>query len=147
MPQPGKSFQMSRIALAAMLALVTLSVGAQPVKCVDASGKIRYTDASMSGNDKCEPVRAETQVVPAQPGAATKPQPAANPGSSLAEREARLAAAEKRLAEARNTLAEQEAIRSGDERNYARVLERLKPYQEAVQSAEQAVEQARRDLR
>ena len=137
---------MNRITLAAMLAAVTFSVGAQPVKCVDASGKIRYIDESMMGQEKCVPVRAEMQVIPAQPGAATR-QPAASSGPSLAEREARVAQAEKGLAEARKQLAEQEAIRTGDERNYARVLERLKPYQETVQSAEQAVEQARRDLR
>ena len=39
----------------------------------------------------------------------------------------------------REQLAQQEAIRTGDERNYQRVLDRLKPYQEAVRQAEQAV--------
>ncbi len=53
----------------------------------------------------------------------------------------RLAEAESSLAEAKKQLADQEAIRSGDERNYARVLERLKPFQEAVQNAEKEVEQ------
>ena len=36
------------------------------------------------------------------------------------------------LSEARRALSEQEATRMGDERNYQRVQERLKPFQEAV---------------
>ncbi len=129
-----------------MLAVVTFSTGAQPVKCVDAAGKVRYIDESMMGQEKCKPVRAEMQIVPAQPGAApsSKPPP---PTGSATEREARLKDAQTRLAAARNKLAEQEAIRSGDERNYARVEERLKPYQEAVKGAEEEVEQARRAFR
>ena len=140
---------MRSITLAAMLSVATFGVSAQPVKCVDASGRIRYIDASMAGQEKCEPVRGETQVVPAQPGAAASSgaKPAASPGPSLSEREARLTQAESRLAQAKKQLAEQEAIRSGDERNYSRVQERLKPFQDAVQSAEEAVAQARRDLR
>ena len=140
---------MRRITLAATLALVTFGAGAQPVKCVDASGRIRYIDASMAGQEKCKPVEAEAQVVPAQPGAATSSgaRPATSPGSSFAEREARLKQAQNTLAEAQKKLAEQEAIRAGDERNYSRVQERLKPYQEAVQSAEKGVEQAQRNLR
>src|SRR5260370_30027869 len=104
MPQPQKSFQMSRITLAAMLAVATFGIGAEPVKCVDASGKVRYIDESMAGQEKCKPVRAEIQVMPAQPGAAvsSSPKPAANPGSSVAQREARLAEAEKGLPDARN---------------------------------------------
>ncbi|HYT48623.1 MAG TPA: hypothetical protein VEL04_09385 [Burkholderiales bacterium] len=139
---------MSRITLAVILAVVTFSIGAQPVKCVDASGKVRYIDESMMGQEKCKPVRAEVQFVPAAPGAApsAKPPGSASPGSA-AEREARLKDAQNRLADARKQLAEQEAVRGGDERNYARVEERLKPYQEAVQAAEQEVEQARRAFR
>src|SRR5712692_10287142 len=135
---------MIRITLAAMLTVVTFSAGADPVKCVDASGKVRYIDESMMGQEKCKPVRAEVQFVPAAPGAApsAKPPPSTSPGSA-GEREARLKQAQNSLAEARKQLAEQEAIRMGDERNYARVEERLKPYQEAVQAAEQEVEQAR----
>jgi hypothetical protein len=137
---------MRRITLAATLAVVTFGIGAQPVKCVDASGKIRYIDESMAGQEKCKPVSGEMQVVPQQPGAATR-QPGANPGINLAEREARVARAEKSLAEVQRQLAAQEAVRSGDEHNYARVLERLKPFQEAVQAAEQELAEARRDLR
>ncbi len=149
MPHTEESFPMSRITLAAILAAATFGIGAEPVKCVDASGKVRYIDESMAGQEKCKPVRAEMQIVPAQPGTAPPSSTTRiiTPGGSAEDREARLKQAQSRLAEARNKLAEQEAIRTGDERNYARVEERLKPFQEAVKNAEQAVEQARRDLR
>ena len=47
---------------------------------------------------------------------------------------------------ARKALAEQEAQRFGDERNYARVLERLKPYQEAVATHEKNVASIRQEI-
>jgi hypothetical protein len=50
------------------------------------------------------------------------------------------------LNEARQTLAEQEAFRSGDERNYQKVLERLKPYQDAVAMHERNVAAIRQEL-
>ena len=137
---------MRRITLAATMALLTFGVSAQPVKCVDASGRIRYIDASMAGQEKCKPVQAETSTVPFQsgPGIPSSGQPAT---TSLANREAALKQAQNTLAEAKKKLAEQEAIRTGDERNYSRVEERLKPYQEAVQGAQKGVEQAQRNLR
>ena len=137
---------MRRITLAATLALVTFGVSAQPVKCVDASGRIRYIDASMAGQEKCKPVQAETNTVAFQSGAGIPS--SGQPGTrSLTEREAALKRAQDTLAEAQKKLAEQEAIRTGGERNYARVEERLKPFQDAVQAAEKSVEQAQRNLR
>jgi hypothetical protein len=50
------------------------------------------------------------------------------------------------LSDAQQKLAEQEAIRSGDERNYARVQERLKPFQEAVDLHTKNIEQLRGEL-
>ena len=130
---------------------VTFDVGAQPVKCVDASGRVRYIDAAMAGQEKCTPVRGETQIVPAQPVEATPPAPQDRPAERAAAPastgDARLKEAQSRLTEARKKLAEQEAIREGGERNYARVEERLKPFQQAVESAEKEVEQAKSNPR
>lgn len=53
---------------------------------------------------------------------------------------------EKRLGEARRKLEEQQAIRNGDERNYQRVLDRLKPFQEAVEQHEKNVAELRKTL-
>jgi chromosome segregation ATPase len=63
------------------------------------------------------------------------------------ETDTRLADAEARLADAKSKLAEQEAVRLGGERNYARVQERLQPFQDAVERAQQEVDGIRRESR
>jgi hypothetical protein len=134
--------------LAALLLIAAGSVAAQPVKCVDAKGKVRYIDQSMMGTEKCEAVKDKTQVLQTQPGAINLHPPASGGGGlSLAQREGNVRAAEAQLEQAKKALAEQEAIRGGDEKNYQRVLDRLKPYQDAVTKAEQNLDQARRNLR
>ena len=50
------------------------------------------------------------------------------------------------LADARRKLAEQEQIRSGDEKNYARVEERLRPYKDAVEVHSKNIEALKREL-
>jgi hypothetical protein len=50
------------------------------------------------------------------------------------------------LAQAKVQLAEQEAVRNGNERNYERVLERLKPYQDAVATHERNLEAIQREI-
>ena len=50
------------------------------------------------------------------------------------------------LADARRKLAEQEATRGGDEKNYSKVLERLRPYQDTVEVHEKNVEALKREL-
>ena len=123
------------------------SAAAQPVKCVDAKGKVRYIDSSMMAQEKCEPVKDKTQMIQTQPGAIKPSAGSGNQGLTLEQREGNLRAAERQLEQARTILAQQEAIRGGDEKNYQRVLERLKPYQDAVTKAEQNLEQARRNMR
>ena len=133
--------------LATLLLIAAGGVTAQPVKCVDAKGKVRYIDQSAMGTEKCEPVKDKTQVMHTQPGAINLHPPAKSGGLSLAQREGNVRAAEAQLEQAKKALAEQEAIRGGDEKNYQRVLDRLKPYQDAVTKAEQNLDQARRNLR
>ena len=137
---------MKLLALAASMTLAASSAIAQPVKCVDAKGKTRYIDQSMMAQEKCQPVKDTTNLIQMQPGAMNLQQPARKADDS-AQRDASIAQAEKSLAEARKKLAEQEAIRTGDERNFERVQERLKPFQAAVQAAEKNLEQARRNAR
>jgi len=50
------------------------------------------------------------------------------------------------LDKSKQALAEQEAVRYGDERNYARVLARLKPYQDTVEVHQKNVEALEREL-
>ena len=123
-----------------VLALLPLAALAAPVKCVDAKGKVTYMDETGPGADKCQPITGSTVVVPAGPSSAPASVP---PDNSLEQKRQHIAEAEARLAEAKQRLAEQEATREGNERNYARVLERLKPYQEAVDAAEKDLARAR----
>jgi Domain of unknown function (DUF4124) len=131
--------------LTAFLLLACSAAAAQPVKCVDAKGKVRYIDQSMMAQEKCEPVKNKTQIMQTQPGAINPS--ASAPPPNVDQREASVRAAEQQLEQARKALADQEAIRNGDEKNYQRVLDRLKPYQDAVTKAEQNLDQARRNLR
>ena len=57
-----------------------------------------------------------------------------------------LAAEQEQLTRAQAALAEQESIRQGDERNYARVLERLQPFQEAVAQHEKNIASIKQEL-
>ena len=122
-------------------------------KCVDASGRASYT------NDKRETAGKQCEVVTTQINVAPPPTPAARsfPRESAADRvdatsrqrdilEKELAAEEQDLAKARQALAEQEAVRMGDERNYARVLERLQPYKDRIETHEKNIEALKREL-
>jgi len=137
---------MKRFVLATVAGLSAFGAAADPVKCIDANGKVRYVDSSVPGTEKCKPVTTETQTVSPQRPAGTYAPPAPS-ARRPNQGEANLNAAQAELAEAKRRLAEQEAIRSGDERNYQRVLDRLKPYQDAVERAQQNVDKAQRDLR
>ena len=70
-------------------------------------------------------------------------------GAKLRQRdilEKELAAEEQDLAKAREALAAQEAVRFGDERNYARVQERLQPYKDRIETHEKNIEALKREL-
>ncbi len=93
----------------------------------------------------------------AGPTNATTKSPASFPRETPADRAAskakqkdtiakELSQEESMLADARKKLSEQEAIRTGDEKNYAKVLERLKPYKDTVEVHEKNVEALKREL-
>jgi len=132
-------------------------------KCLDDSGRPLYTsDRKDTAGKKCELVSREINVVPAQkmqpptPRAARQgresfPTESPSARASAKERqreilEKELAAEQELLARAKRELADQEATRSGDEKNYARVLERLQPYKDNVDQHEKNVEALRREL-
>lgn len=137
MPRPLKY-----AALAVLACLPGLALGAM-YKCSDAQGHVSYSQTPEAGKRCVEAALPPVQVVPA-PRGAERPfrqsgdeGPAAQPAAAGDD----LAAARQALDEARKRLAEQEAIRYGDERNYQKVLDRLKPYQDAVSAAEARVRQ------
>jgi hypothetical protein len=100
-----------------------------------------------------EPVKPAAAQSPAPQGGAPADRPRVDPVTQRQRDddrrnilEAELLAEEERLAEAKRQLAEQESIRTGDERNYQRVLERLKPYQEAVAQHEKNISALRQEI-
>lgn len=121
-------------------------------RCLDDHGRSTYTNVKeeMAGK-KCTLVSREVSVVPA-PAVKAVPPPPATP--SVASRtvdrrkilEEELGDEEKRLGEARGKLAEQQGIRNGDERNYQKVLDRLKPFQDSVDQHEKNIAQLKREL-
>ena len=124
-------------------------------KCVDASGKASYTnDARETAGRKCQLVTTQINVAPPPPKQTRSPAfPRESPtdranakGKQRAILEQELASEEADLAKAKQALAEQEGVRTGDERNYARVLERLQPFKDRVETHEKNVEALKREL-
>lgn len=135
-------------------------------KCRDAEGRWTYTnDKHEAERKKCEVVTRQINIAPAPPRAApAAPPPAAAaarpngfPRETATERakradssreilEKELANEEASLAKARQELAAQEEVRYGNERNYARVLERLQPYKDKVETHEKNIEALKREL-
>jgi phage shock protein A len=117
-------------------------------KCPDASGRPTYTNVKRDTvGKKCTLVVKEVQVVPSQAPARQKSSPAADRNSDRRKiLESELQNEQQLLGDARQKLAEQESIRTGDERNYARAQQRLKPYQEAVDQHSKNIEQLQGEL-
>lgn len=125
--------------------------------CRDKDGRTQFTNLKEDTAGKnCRVVQqSRVQVVPAatltaKPPTAYPKEDAQTRASAksrqreILEREA--AQEEASLAQARKELAEQESVRYGDERNYARVLERLQKYKDAVELHEKNLESLRREL-
>ncbi len=60
--------------------------------------------------------------------------------------ETELANEQQQLEEARQKLTEQEAVRTGDERNYQRFLDRVQPFRDTVANHERNIEAIRREI-
>jgi hypothetical protein len=135
-------------------------------KCRGADGRWTYTnDKREAERQKCEVVTRQINIAPAPPPRTAPPAPPASssarpngfPRESASERakrsersreilEKELATEEASLAKARQDLAAQEEVRYGNERNYARVLERLQPYKDKVETHEKNIEALKREL-
>ena len=141
---------------------VALQAYAQQVteiyKCIDPSGRPLYTsDKRDTAGKQCELVSRQVNVVspqsrkPASSSAAAFPKESAADRANAKERqreilEKELVTEERLLARAREELTAQESVRTGEEHNYARVLERLQPYRDSVQTHEKNIEALRREL-
>jgi hypothetical protein len=120
-------------------------------KCPDASGRPTYTNVKRDTvGKKCTLVIKEVSVVPSIPTRAAQTSARSESASRNENRrrvlESELQNEQELLTGAKEKLAEQEGIRNGGERNYARVLERLKPFQEAVDQHARNIEQLQDEL-
>lgn len=139
-------------------------------RCTESDGRAHYTNIKKETEGKtCQVVTREVSVVSGNPLAAapaatrasgTQAATATPPNFPRVDRETQrsrddsrrkiladeLATEEKGLLEAKSKLTEQESVRHGDEKNYQRVLDRLKPYQEAVERHERNVAALKREM-
>jgi hypothetical protein len=143
-----------RLLAAVTLLLLAGAAGAQTCKYVDSEGRVTYSNVPVKNARKVScfepaPPPSGSQQTQSSTPATPRVDPATQRQRDDGRRsilEAELRAEEDRLAEARRALAEQESIRTGDERNYQRVLDRLKPYQEQVAQHEKNVAALRQEL-
>ena len=136
------------------------AVFAETCKYVDKDGHVTYSNESIPNARKVGCIEAPppvhgpaatdpTKPIQGAPQAGSKLPDGSQPRASDDRRKAlmeELAREQDALAKAREALAQQEAIRLGDERNYARVLERLKPYQDEVAAHEKKITELRQEL-
>ena len=144
------------LVLAALVAGTAHAQGATEIwKCKGTDGKWTYTnDRNEAEKLKCETVTRQVNVAPATKAPANStgfPKESAEQRASARDRqravlEKELATEQTALAKAKQDLAAQEAIRSGDERNYARVEQRLQPYKDSVETHEKNIEALKREL-
>jgi septal ring factor EnvC (AmiA/AmiB activator) len=137
-----------------LVAVMAAAAHAEMWKCVDQDGNIRYTNVKSDARGckalSLEPVTTVPAVrLPQKPanfpsvGAETQKQRDADRRKIL---EQELAQEQQLLDEAKKQLAEQEATRGGNEKNYARVQERIEPYQRAVKLHEANIESLRKEI-
>ena len=145
------------VGFAVVPAVPALAQKAEIFKCRDPGGRWTYTDDKRRAEkEKCEVVSSHITVAPT-PAPKQARSPSSFPRETAHDRasakgrqreilEKELVAEEQDLAKAKQALAEQEQVRSGDERNYARVLERLQPLKDRVETHEKNVEALKREL-
>lgn len=134
------------MSVVSLLVLLIMAVAeAETFKCVDAAGKVTYSE-KIEANSQCAPVTTTINVMPIPKAV----YPAFKPAESVVNRDPladQIAQQELALTEAKKALTEQESFREGGEKNYQRVLDRLKPYQDKVEEIEKKLAQLRAEQR
>lgn len=130
-------------------------------KCIEDNGQPIYTSEKidLKRYKGCQPLNAPISTVHPYKGSTAKsnPGPASFPSVSSTEQKARdgdrrkileteLSNEEKLLAEARRKLKEQEELRLGSEKNFARVEERVAPFQKQVQLHESNIANIQKEI-
>ena len=152
-------------ALPLLLLLCTaLPAQAAVYKCVDADGRVTYTnDPSLARGCKLLDSGQAVSTVPApvRPPAASSGTGSSTPSSfprvSAGDQrvrddgrrqvlESELRTEEEALAQAERNLLEQESVRLGNERNYQKVLDRLQPFKDKLELHKRNIEALRREI-
>jgi len=147
-----KNLHRTLVLLIAVGGYSALPASADVYKCVDPDGHVTYTNAK-SQSKGCQILAQDKPVstVPATRTPADFPKVGSDTQKSRdGERrkilDQELATEEKNLEQAKKELAEQEAQRSGDERNYQRVIERLQPFKDRVAQHERNIEALKKEI-
>lgn len=144
-----------RIWIPILLAFAAEPATAEMWKCADQNGNTRYTNVKADAKGckalHLEPINTTPAPVRVQQKPANFPsvdndtQRQRDAGRrKILEQE--LTQEQQQLEIARKQFAEEKGVRLGSERNYARVEERLKPYEERVRLHENNVESLRKEL-
>ena len=163
-----RAWVLASVFLGCFLALDAHAQTTEIYKCTDASGRPLYTsDKRDTAGKKCELVSRQVNVMPSQgatqgatqssrggrggEGAAAFPRESSDQRASAKDRQREilqkeLATEQEALGRARRELAQAESIRMGDERNYAKVLERLQPLKDSVETHEKNIAALQREL-
>ncbi|WP_246167838.1 DUF4124 domain-containing protein [Propionivibrio limicola] len=147
---------------AALLAAATSANADVMYQCIDESGHKSFSNVKPAGkNVKCTAMNlgdpGTTTPAPKSGAAPKTPTPANFPKVDDTTQKARdndrrhileseLATEQKNLEQARKELAEQESLRSGNERNYQKVLDRLQPYKDKIALHERNIEAIQKEL-
>ena len=144
-----------RLLISLLLAFSVKPGLAEMWKCADQNGNTRYTNVKSDAKG-CKALHLEP--INTTPAPVRVPQKPANfpsvDNDTQRQRDAgrrkileqELTQEQQQLEVARKQFAEEKSVRLGSERNYARVEERLKPYEERVRLHENNVESLRKEL-
>jgi len=111
-------------------------------RCVDKFGKVTYTNV-LEDPKQCKEMELSPDIsIP--PPQISEEEHSRQAAKSLneerqAELQSKLETEQQALEQAQKALEEQQAVRYGNEKNYQKVLDRLKPYEEAVATQAQKV--------
>ncbi|HEV8645914.1 MAG TPA: DUF4124 domain-containing protein [Burkholderiales bacterium] len=148
---------------ALLLAIAPSAIPARAETCkyVDEEGRVIYSNTPNNPPKDAKMVKCFSDPAPTTPAPqVSKPQSGAREGFPKVDGqtqkkrdderrrilEKELADEQQRLEAARQKLAEQEAIRTGDERNYQRFLDRIQPFRDAVANHERNIEAISREI-
>jgi hypothetical protein len=151
---------LSHWALLLAIASIALPAQAETCKYVDSEGRVIYSNTPNNPPKGAKQVRCFSDPAPKPAPQESKPKSDAREGFPKVDGqtqkkrdderqrilETELADEQQQLEAAREKLAEQEAIRTGDEQNYQRYLDRVQPYRDAVANHERNIEAIRREI-